>query len=85
MASKGLSRQGRPLARAISYQGARKLKRATTLKYPTVPAIFTACWAFVLYLFSRFKALINLMDETVIIINPSPIPKFMKTNVNKSI
>jgi hypothetical protein len=37
------------------------------------------------YLCSRFITLINLIDETVIIVNPSPIPKFIKTNVNKSI
>lgn len=46
---------------------------------------YTVCCAFVLYLCSRFIALINLIDETVIIVNPSPIPKFINTNVNKSI
>ncbi len=71
---------------ALTYQTVTNFSKCTKVKITSSPRLtYIACCAFVLYLCSRFIALINLIDETVIIVNPSPIPKFINTNVNKSI
>lgn len=71
---------------AVSFPPTRKFVRARMLEYPLKPLwhIAFVC-AFVLYLCSLFNILIYLIDDTVNIMNPSPIPKFIKTNVNMSI